>query len=420
MEVPSLIDTTPLTNIKSPPPSPSTMKKFRPSTVMTKPSAVDAATWLALECKESPLFTQSSTTQLPGAPAFFSNIRQNMDLHGGVGPLIPINAPSISPTVQSHLPKWLAEVAFSPDGAQILAHRWETIELAEQRRLESVLTGDGMQGRFSISAAMERGEKNRYSNIWPFEWNRVKIPHAFEGQDFFNGSYIQTGHGNRRYIATQAPVPGTFEDFWSIIWGEGVQVIICLTSEQEGGQVCLSLIILIQIKCHPYWQQSTVGAMHIIPVHETKVSLGSGQTATTRTLMLQNHAEPFGSLREIIQLHYEGWPDFGTPAEAMTIVSLVRILNDVISQRGKSNDAPIVVHCSAGCGRTGVFCTVDGVINSADMNGEEDLIYRSVLGIREQRMSLVQTLRQYVLCYECVLQDVVNRITSEDNQMKIE
>src|SRR5271170_839412 len=136
--------------------------------------------------------------------------------------------------------------------------------------------------------------------------------------------------------------------------------------------------------------------MHIMPVHETIVSLGQGQDVTIRTLMLQNRAEPFISIREIVQLHYEGWPDFGTPAEAATIVSLVRLLRDVIASCGKPELAPVLVHCSAGCGRTGTFCAVDSVIYAVDSgmgDGEEDLIYRKVLALREQRMSLVQTLR---------------------------
>ena len=105
-----------------------------------------------------------------------------------------------------------------------------------------MLTGRGMEGRFSISAAMERGEKNRYPNIWPFEWNRVRIPGvAVGGEDYFNGSFIEVDEvaGGRRYIATQAPVPGTFEDFWKVVWGQNVQVIVCLTAVDEGGQVYL-------------------------------------------------------------------------------------------------------------------------------------------------------------------------------------
>lgn len=235
-DIPSLIDMSPLTNINSPPTSPLTAN-FLPSAIATVPTSLDAATRLTFEWRKSPFFTRNTSAQATNSPAFFSNIRQNLDLHGGVGPIIPINAPEIPASVKSKLPKWLVEVAYSPDGAQILAGRWETIELNEKERLESILTRNGMQGRFSISAAMERGEKNRYSNVWPFEWNRVKIPGAPPGQDFFNGSYIQIGQSDRRYIATQAPVPGTFEDFWKVVWGEGIRVIVCLSTVNEGNLV---------------------------------------------------------------------------------------------------------------------------------------------------------------------------------------
>ena len=396
------------------------MPRLLPSTISAKPLAVGAATRLALECKESPLFA-GSTLKTPGTPAFFYNIRQNMDLHGGVGPLIPINAPIITPAVQSRLPKWITEIAYSPQGPQILAQRWENIELVEKQRMEQIVMGKGMQGRFSISAAMERGDKNRYPNIWPFEWNRIKIPQTTPNENYFNGSLIWNGQSiARRYIATQAPVPGTFEDFWKVVWGEGVQVIVCLTAAEEGGQVrFLDVDGTDEIKCHPYWTANTAGEMHIMPVHETIVSLGAGQSAILRTLMLQNRAEPFATLREIIHLHYEGWPDFGIPAEAATILSLVRLLNEVVARRVKAANAPVVVHCSAGCGRTGTFCTVDNVIKAignGDGNMDEDLIYQTVLGIREQRMSLVQTLRQYVLCYECVLQHLLGKITDRGNR----
>lgn len=346
-----------------------------------------------------------------------------MDLYGGVGPLIPINAPKISASVQSQLPKWILNVAYSPQGPQILSQRWEAIELDEKERLEQVLTGKGMIGRFSVSAAMERGDKNKYPNIWPFEWNRIKIPQVLPSQDYFNGSLIWNGQsGGRRYIATQAPVPETFEDFWKVVWGEGVQVIVCLTAAEEGGQVrfypkhCAD-----EIKCDPYWTTKTAGEMHVMLVHETSVELGAGQSAILRTLMLQNSTEPFTSLREIVHIQYEGWPDFGIPAEATAIVSLVKLVDDV-ARRAKNAKAPMLVHCSAGCGRTGTFCTVDMVINAIDSGegrGDQDLIYQTVVGIREQRMSLVQTLRQFVLCYECVLHHILGKIIDNDNQGKM-
>jgi protein tyrosine phosphatase len=167
--------------------------------------------------------------------------------------------------------------------------------------------------------------------------------------------------------------------------------------------------------------------MQLMLMNEKSVDLGSGQTATVRTLMLQNHAEPFSSLREIIQLHYEGWPDFGTPAEAKTIVQLVCVLSDLANPkgsptpRGTLRNAPVVVHCSAGCGRTGTFCTVDSIIDHLSVRmiereDEEDLVFRSVSEMREQRMSLVQTLRQYVLCYDCILWYLVNTMGLEEEE----
>lgn len=148
--------------------------------------------------------------------------------------------------------------------------------------------------------------------------------------------------------------------------------------------------------------------------------LPGDQVVTVRTLMIQKSDEPFASIKEVVQLHYEGWPDFGTPAQPATIVSLVKLLNQVISQRAKASNAPIVVHCSAGCGRTGTFVVVDSLLNYFEqektVGNEKDLVQESVLALREQRMSLVQTLRQYVLCYESVLHEVVEVITSNTDR----
>ncbi len=157
--------------------------------------------------------------------------------------------------------------------------------------------------------------------------------------------------------------------------------------------------------------------MHVTPMHQTKVPLAGDQFVTIRTLMVENREEPFASIREVVQLHYEGWPDFGTPAQPASIISVVKLLNQVISQRQQGKDSPIIVHCSAGCGRTGTFVIVDSLLNYFEREGnfgdEKDVIQESVLALREQRMSLVQTLRQYVLCYESVLHEVVDLISKQ-------
>jgi protein tyrosine phosphatase len=170
--------------------------------------------------------------------------------------------------------------------------------------------------------------------------------------------------------------------------------------------------------------ESNAGQMHITPMHEKIVSLGPGQNVFMRTFMLRNGAEPFNPMREIVMLHYEGWPDFGAPAQPATILSLVEMLNDIVAQRSRGRMSTVLMHCSAGCGRTGTFCTIDSLIDHLDLtkdgvDDDDDIIYQTVLAFREQRMSMVQTLRQYVLCYECVLHHLLNKLSSEDNRMKI-
>jgi tyrosine-protein phosphatase 2/3 len=244
-----------------------------------------------------------------------------------------------------------------------------------------------------------------------------------------------------------------------------------LTAESEGGQ----------LKCHPYWAAKEYGAFRLKALSEKKLFLDrrrhresasrkdSGRRrantnvlsspATSyneqpfvviRKLALSHVSEPFSPLREITQLHCSSWPDFGTPAQPSHLLSLVELSNTLQSaalgidgRENTENARPLLVHCSAGCGRTGTFCTVDSVIDmlkrrrqeqsagvmpmgvsqgsDSDLvcaggegekdtsdnwifNDQEDLIQKTVEDFRRQRISMVQGLRQYVLCYESVLE----------------
>lgn len=193
-------------------------------------------------------------------------------------------------------------------------------------------------------------------------------------------------------------------------------------------------------------------------VAETTVPLQSQTTPnqtdspamTVRHLTLSHSKFPFQPLREVTQLQYTHWPDFGAPADPSHLVRLVaecdRFSNDAASTyRSLSGSNPnldpvapapettrnILVHCSAGCGRTGTFCTVDSVIDMLkrqrwvrkhgnsplgdDKGGEwvsrddEDLIASTVEDFRKQRPSMVQSLRQFVLCYESVMEWVAEQ-----------
>jgi len=266
---------------------------------------------------------------------------------------------------------------------------------------------------FSISAGMEKGTKNRYNNIWPYDHSRVKIGECNEGDcDYVNASFVQAKGCNKRYIATQGPLPATYEDFWKVIWEQNSQVIVMLTKEEEAGRV----------QCHRYWSQCTVNACRFGPIElkfiseSSNCSMGNNNSIITRKFKLSHVNHPEIPAREISQLHFLGWPDFGIPDSPNHILNLIDKANSTQLKAAQSSLQPIgpmVVHCSAGCGRTGAFCTIDttlSILNDIREQGldiSQDLVQKVVLNFREQRLSLVQTLRQYVFCYEAVLWKLV-------------
>ncbi|KAF1921260.1 hypothetical protein BDU57DRAFT_435691 [Ampelomyces quisqualis] len=424
------------------------------------------------------------------ANPFFGNIRQNMDLIGGVGQM-PVKQPSgMTKSVEEDLPAWLQQASEEKDNGKTVSERFLHIEKREQKRMQEALSGKVVYGTPTGSstakqiqiAGIEKGSKNRYNNIWPYEHSRVKLEGLDEGScDYINANHVQAAYSNKRYIATQGPIPATFKDFWKVVWQQDVRVIVMLTAEQEGGQ----------IKAHNYWSDKHYGHLHLNPLGEHKASLEpakiyrhreqsrphlgqrrstnpprptnfakeSSSTSPTsdqpyvivRRFTLSNDEEPFERMREITQLQYSNWPDFGAPAHPTHLLGLIEQCDSVVRHyNGKSpskpespNSRPVVVHCSAGCGRTGTFCTVDSVldmlkrqrqarharqstpmeIDSGDKTNtrndrdsgswvaddQVDLIAKTVEDFRLQRLSMVQSLRQFVLCYESVMEWLVEQ-----------
>ena len=449
-------------------------------------------------------------TDNPANP-FFGNIRQNMDLIGGVGQ-IPIKHPSkATKSVEDAFPEWLKEVVDEEDSGKIVSKRFEQIERREKKRMEDALSGKVSWGGTPKAtpgsgntvqiAGLEKGSKNRYNNIWPFEHSRVKLQGVpSHGCDYFNASFIKAAWSNKRYISTQAPIPATFNDFWNVVWQQDVRVIVMLTAEKEGAQV----------KAHNYWEQKHFGPLHLDFLSEKRASLdlsrirrhqkrpsltkrapttsvnpqiplatidssddknGDQPYVSVRKFTLSHERHPFEPMREITQLQYSNWPDFGAPAHPTHLLGLVEQCDAVVRSTNKSHTSgqpeppttrPILVHCSAGCGRTGTFCTVDTVIdmlkrqrvarntrqatpmefdsppttkskhtagaesstkrsgsnnnvvadNSVDgawvLRSDQDLVEKTVEDFRRQRLSMVQSLRQYVLCYESVMEWLVD------------
>ncbi|PYI12104.1 hypothetical protein BO78DRAFT_302397 [Aspergillus sclerotiicarbonarius CBS 121057] len=387
---------------------------------------------------------ESSHAAIP----FFGNIRQHMDLIGGVGQ-IPLQIPhNLSESKRRLLPSWLREVSESTDKGRKVSERFLSLERKELERMKRALsygksadaaTIGGSSEHFRV-AGIEKGTKNRYNDIYPFEHSRVRLQNVSPGGcDYVNANHMKAAYSGKSYIATQAPVPDTFNDFWRVVWEQDVRLVVSLTAEVERGQV----------KCHPYWESGNYGPCQVNSFSQKFIYLNSQDPQPTdmeldktedpsnpyiivRHFGLSHSAFPFQPLREVTQLQYPHWPDFGTTSQPTHLLKLIEQCDKVITattgpnptlREGLDNQRPVLVHCSAGCGRTGTFCTVDSVLDmlkrqrsashasSTNLPGNQwietdnvDLIEKTVDDFRTQRPSMVQNLSQFVLCYESILE----------------
>ncbi|TYJ57758.1 hypothetical protein B9479_001612 [Cryptococcus floricola] len=243
---------------------------------------------------------------------------------------------------------------------------------------------------FSITAGVERGTKNRqvclkYKNIWPYDFSRVRLESPpDQDSDYINASFVQPRGTARRYIATQGPLDATYRDFWTLVWEQNVRVIVMITKQFEGGL----------IKCGNYWDQRQYGHLKLEKVKQTggedkgQPSAAAGfdfgpaaatpdsshfpkgdEANITRTFLLSRTDKPEEPPRKVVQIQCVGWPDFDVPEEPDTLLRLVNDVNVAAEQvkpegcERKSEQPPVLVHCSAGVGRTGSFIVVDAVLD---------------------------------------------------------
>ncbi|TFY57587.1 hypothetical protein EVJ58_g6930, partial [Rhodofomes roseus] len=378
----------------------------------------------------------------------------------------------------------------SPPSAEDLARELELqfyrIELGEQRRLMGVMehhslesqpgTGDVGAGAagvvpvvsgdpgekameeedfpFSITAGLEKGNKNRYRNIWPFEHARVRLRKARpDDDDYMNASYVQPLGTKKRYIATQGPLAATYNDFWTLCWEQNVHVIVMLTREIEGNTV----------KCGKYWTEGEYGPLrlqllatddtpererrrreketnggffsaHVPPPPKSTRKSRRQQKAGSdsdserdivrRVFKLTHTGYPQAKPRVVTQLQYLAWPDFNVPEDPRGLLGLIREVEEAAARSHKAGDKtwgegpmhpgpwpsrmsiptpsppkehaqpavpstivedvplddndvdpltgvsrrvvdnpPVLLHCSAGVGRTGGYIAVDAVLD---------------------------------------------------------
>ncbi|KAM4697057.1 tyrosine-protein phosphatase non-receptor type 18 [Rhinophrynus dorsalis] len=239
-----------------------------------------------------------------------------------------------------------------------------------------------------VGGSLENQRKNRYKDILPYDQTRVPVTLLAEevGSDYINASFIQGIDSHPRYIATQGPLSHTVQDFWRMIWQYQVKVIVMACREVELGKK----------KCERYWPLDD-GAAQFGPFTISTIE----KIRVNAEVWYQNLRVNFQEeVREVGHFQYVAWPDRGIPDSYTCFLEMIQLVRQ---QQGEEK-APICVHCSAGCGRTGVICTVEYILSmlykqrvSTDFS-----IFEIVLQMRCQRPSAVQTKEQYEFLYHAV------------------
>uniref|UniRef100_A0A3B3RQB3 protein-tyrosine-phosphatase n=1 Tax=Paramormyrops kingsleyae TaxID=1676925 RepID=A0A3B3RQB3_9TELE len=245
---------------------------------------------------------------------------------------------------------------------------------------------EGQNAPWDTAKKDENRNKNRYGNIIAYDHTRVRLqllegdPHS----DYINANYIDGYHRPRHYIATQGPMQETVRDFWRMIWQENSVSIVMVTNLVEVGRV----------KCVRYWPDETevYGDIKVTLIETEPLA---EYVIRTFTVQKKGHHE----IREIRQFHFTSWPDHGVPCYATGLLGFVRQVKFL----NPPDAGPIVVHCSAGAGRTGCFIAVDIMLDMAENEGVVD-IFNCIRELRSQRVNMVQTEEQYVFVHDAILE----------------
>ncbi len=255
-------------------------------------------------------------------------------------------------------------------------------DFAFSEEYECLETGN----EFSREASQlyENKLKNRYANILAYDYTRVRLP-LLPGDpysDYINASFVDGYRRPAAYVAAQGPTPVTVIDFWRMIWEVRSSCIVMVTNLEEKGRV----------KCHRYWptnfreEMALMEDFVVVLTHEEDFP-----DFVVRTLKVQK-----GAVSRIVkQYHYTSWPDHGVPestAGTLTVLKKARAGRD-------ADSGPMVVHCSAGVGRTGTLLAVDYCLDQAMESGTVD-VFGCLNMMRRQRNTMVQTEEQYIFIYK--------------------
>ncbi|XP_068628161.1 tyrosine-protein phosphatase 10D [Battus philenor] len=240
--------------------------------------------------------------------------------------------------------------------------------------------------------------KNRFTNILPYDHSRYKLQPVDdeEGSDYINANYVPGHNSPREFIVTQGPLHCTRDDFWRMVWESGSRAIVMLTRCVEKGRE----------KCDRYWPYDTrpvyYGDIAVTALNESRYA-----DWTVTELAVCRGAEQ----RVLKHFHFTTWPDFGVPDPPTALARFVRAFRE----RCPPDSRPVIVHCSAGVGRSGTFITLDRALQQLAAHAEYLDIFGMVYGMRRERVWMVQTEQQYICIHQCVVAALEGRDLAPHN-----
>lgn len=325
----------------------------------------------------------------------------------------------------SKLPYWLKRV--ERDNG-FIDKEFNRLEQSEKNRLNGALSfnacgnelvttpGGSIESCPQINCGLDYGHKNRYKDIFLFDHSRVrlndfsKLKHSQQDSNYINASYLNPlpcasdiigeekandvcFDNSMRYIATQGPLRETIGDFWKCVFNQGCLLIVSLSDEVENGVN----------KCSAFWRAGIYKSGETL----IKIDLEMEQVKGNFVLRLFKITVD-EDVHEVLQVHLAQWADMSTLAEPDDLLDLITLKKHILENVSLKPKYPTLTHCSAGCGRTGVFCTVDSVVSLVETNGnsyelKKSPIYEVVNNLRRQRISMVQTMRQYYFIYDTLV-----------------